>query len=83
MLGKSDRDILRTGAPSFAPGLALDYIAKHAIDFWLTTEDLPQADNRVTLDRHGNIHLAKTYRNAEPHKQLGAEPADPARRHRP
>ena len=41
MLGKSDRDILRAGAPWFAPGLALDYIARHAIDFWLTTEDLP------------------------------------------
>jgi choline dehydrogenase-like flavoprotein len=22
------------------------------------------------VDRHGNIHLAKTYRNAEPHKRL-------------
>ena len=41
MLGKSDKNILRAGAPWFAPGLALDYMAKHAIDFWLTTEDLP------------------------------------------
>ena len=41
MLAKSDKDILRAGAPWFAPGLALDYIAKHAIDFWMTTEDLP------------------------------------------
>ena len=39
--------------PWFAPGLALDYIAKHAIDFWLTTEDLPHPDNRVTVDRSG------------------------------
>ena len=105
MLGKSDRDILRTGAPRFAPGLALDYIAKHAIDFWLTTEDLRDPSNRVTVDRQGNIHLAKTYHNTEPHRRLlaklkdllgplgcrqhadpavvGAQPADPARRHRP
>jgi choline dehydrogenase-like flavoprotein len=76
MLGKSDRDILRTGAPRFAPGLALDYIAKHAIDFWLTTEDLPHPRNRVTVDRHGNIHLAKTYRNAEPHNRLLAKLKD-------
>ena len=40
MLGKSDRDILRTGAPGCARP-ALDYIARHSIDFWLTTEDLP------------------------------------------
>jgi hypothetical protein len=29
MLGKSDRTILRGGAPRFAPGIALDYLAKH------------------------------------------------------
>ena len=60
MLGKSDQNILREGAPWFAPRVALDYMARHAIDFWLTTEDLPHPDNRVTVDRQGTIHLAKT-----------------------
>jgi choline dehydrogenase-like flavoprotein len=73
MLGKSDRNILRGGAPWFAPGQVLDYIAKHAIDFWITTEDLPHPDNRVTLDRQGSIHLAKTYHNEEPHRRLLAK----------
>jgi choline dehydrogenase-like flavoprotein len=70
MLGKSDRSILKAGAPWFAPGLALDYMARHSLDFWLTTEDLPHADNRVTVDRQGQIHLSKTYVNTEPHKRL-------------
>jgi choline dehydrogenase-like flavoprotein len=70
MLGKSDRNILRGGAPWFAPGLALDYLAKHAIDFWLTTEDLPHRDNRVTVDRQGRIHLAKVEFNTESHRRL-------------
>src|SRR3954452_6522748 len=70
MLGKSDRNILRAGAPWFAPGVALDYMSRHAIDFWLTTEDLPHPDNRVTLGRDGSIHLAKTYHNEEPHRRL-------------
>jgi choline dehydrogenase-like flavoprotein len=73
MLGKSDRNILRGGAPWFAPGLALDYLAKHAIDFWLTTEDLPHPDNRVTVDRSGQIHLAKVEHNTEPHRRLLAK----------
>jgi choline dehydrogenase-like flavoprotein len=73
MLGKSDRDILRGGAPWFAPGVALDHLARHAIDFWLTTEDLPHRDNRVTVDRQGRIHLAKTYHNGEPHRRLLAK----------
>src|SRR4051812_48277738 len=60
MLGKSDKNILRAGAPWFAPGPVLDYMAKHAVDFWFTSEDLPYQDNRVTVDRRGRIHLAKT-----------------------
>jgi choline dehydrogenase-like flavoprotein len=73
MLAKSDKDILRAGAPWFAPSLALDYIARHAIDFWMTTEDLPHPGNRVTVDRQGRIHVAKTYHNLEPHKRLLAK----------
>ena len=30
----------------------------------------PAPDNRVTVDRHGDIHLSKTYYNTEPHKRL-------------
>jgi choline dehydrogenase-like flavoprotein len=73
MLGKSDRNILRAGAPWFAPNLALDYLARHAIDFWLTSEDLPHPDNRVTVDRDGRIHLAKAYHNEEAHRRLLAK----------
>ena len=29
----------------------LDEVAKHAVDFWLSTEDLPRPDNRVTRRR--------------------------------
>ena len=73
MLGKSDKNILRAGAPWYAPAQVLEYMAKHAIDFWLTTEDLPHPDNRVTLDGEGRIHLAKTYHNEEPHRRLLAK----------
>ena len=69
-LGKTDRNILKGGAPWFAPGVALDYLARHAIDFWLTTEDLPRPENRVTVDRQGQIRLAKTYVNTESHRRL-------------
>ncbi len=32
-------------------------MAEHAVDFWLSTEDLPQPENRVTVDRDGNLTL--------------------------
>jgi hypothetical protein len=36
-----------------APGGRSRRIAKHAIDFWLSTEDLPLPENRVTVDATG------------------------------
>jgi choline dehydrogenase-like flavoprotein len=76
MLGKSDKGILRAGAPWYAPGLALDYLARHAVDFWLTTEDLPNPENRVTLDRSGRVHVHYTNRNTEGHRRLLAKLKD-------
>jgi choline dehydrogenase-like flavoprotein len=70
MLAKSDKTILRAGAPWFAPTLALDYMARHSIDFWLTSEDLPSPDNRVTVARDGQIRLSYTDSNLEGHKRL-------------
>jgi choline dehydrogenase-like flavoprotein len=70
MLGKTDGQMLRAGAPRGVPTPVLDYVARHAIDFWLTTEDLPHPDNRVTVDANGRIHLAYTDRNTEGHRRL-------------
>jgi choline dehydrogenase-like flavoprotein len=70
MLGKMSKDMLAEGAPFFAPGLALDFIAKHSIDWWLTSEDLPSPDNRVIVDEHGGIQLHYTPNNEEGHKRL-------------
>jgi hypothetical protein len=36
----------------------VELMAKHSLDFSLTSEDLPDPDNRVTLDRQGNIVLS-------------------------
>jgi choline dehydrogenase-like flavoprotein len=70
MLAKSDRDTLRAGAPRFAPGFTLEYVARHAVDFWITTEDLPSPDNRVTIGGDGRIHLRYRTRNDESHHRL-------------
>lgn len=69
-VGKLDGTTLSAGAPAIAPGFTLDLMAKHSIDFWLTTEDLPRPENRVTLDRDGNIVLSYTPNNTEAHRRL-------------
>ena len=61
MVGKSVAPMYRGEKPlmtKLAPSFSLQDIAEHAVDFWLSTEDLPQAENRVTLDRDGNVKLS-------------------------
>jgi len=69
-VGKLDGVTLSAGAPAIAPGWTLDLMGKHSLDFWLTSEDLPDPENRVTLDRDGRIVLAYTPNNGEGHKRL-------------
>jgi choline dehydrogenase-like flavoprotein len=69
-VGKLDAITLSAGAPPFAPGFTLEQMAKHSLDFWLTSEDLPDPDNRVTLDRQGGIVLSYRPNNEEAHRQL-------------
>jgi len=70
MLGKTDGEILKGDAPAFVPKFILDAIARHAIDFWLTSEDLPDPDNRLTVNADGQISLHYTPNNLEGHKRL-------------
>jgi choline dehydrogenase-like flavoprotein len=69
-VGKLDAITLSAGAPAFAPGFTLEQMARHSLDFWLTSEDLPDPDNRVTLDRDGGIVLSYTPNNETAHKRL-------------
>ena len=67
MIGKSQADMFRGEKPletKLAPGFALRDVATHAVDFWLSTEDLPVPENRVTLERDGNVKLSYSARNA-------------------
>ena len=61
MVGKSVADMYRGEQPlmtKLAPTFSLTEVADHAIDFWLSTEDLPLAENRVSLDGKGDVTLS-------------------------
>ena len=70
MIGKSRGPMFKADAPRFAPGFALNEMANHAVDFWLTTEDLPDPNNRVTLNPKGEICLSYTFNNQEATRRL-------------
>ena len=70
MVGKSQAPMFRgekPGETALAPSWTLKDVAKHAVDFWLSTEDLPRPENRVTVDTDGTITIAyhATQRRAE------------------
>jgi choline dehydrogenase-like flavoprotein len=69
-VGKLDGTTLSAGAPAIAPGWTLELMGRHSLDFWLTSEDLPDPNNRVTIDRDGKIVLAYTPNNGEGHRRL-------------
>ena len=73
MVGKSSAPMYRGEKPmesALAPTFLLGDVAEHAVDFWLSVEDLPDPDNRVTLDRDGQVVLSYTSNNQEPMEQL-------------
>jgi choline dehydrogenase-like flavoprotein len=76
MLGKSSAMAMKGEEPKLtrlAPKLSLEEVAAHAVDFWLTTEDVPRPDNRVTVDAGGRIRLAYAGSNASEGDGLYAE----------
>ncbi|MGA8193012.1 MAG: GMC family oxidoreductase [Acetobacteraceae bacterium] len=66
MIGKSLGPMYRGEKPletALVPSGLLANLAEHAVDFWLSTEDLPDPNNRVTVDSTGNITLDYTPNN--------------------
>jgi len=73
MVGKSQAPMFRGEKPTetkLAPQWTLERIARHAVDFWLSTEDLPDPENRAVVGRDGNLTLSYTETNAEAKKRL-------------
>jgi choline dehydrogenase-like flavoprotein len=73
MVGKSLGAMYKGEKPletALIPVGLLDDVAHHAVDFWLTTEDLPDPENRVTLDPNGRVRLSYRPNNQVPKEKL-------------
>jgi choline dehydrogenase-like flavoprotein len=55
---------------SFLPEMPFELMARHAMDFWLMSEDLPHPDNRIMLGPDGEVRLDLIETNMEAMKQL-------------
>lgn len=87
LMGRSDPRTLRDCFAATLPGHSAEELAAHTVDFWLTTEDLPKADNRVTWSRDGHVQIARTRTNVAAYARLKQQlmadiaRAEPDRRH--
>jgi choline dehydrogenase-like flavoprotein len=73
-VGSFHHEMMKGDAPPLTPGFVLEGMKHHAVPWWLTTEDLPAAENRVTLDNATPSSLLSSEESQQP-GNAGAHPA--------
>jgi choline dehydrogenase-like flavoprotein len=69
LLGKLQGSMIKPAQP-LVPTWLLDRIAERSIDIYLTTEDIPDRDNRVVVGSDGRITVHWKPNNLTPHREL-------------
>ena len=70
MLGKVDETLMAFEAPQPINEMSYADMAAHSLDFWLQSEDLPDPNNRITINSEGGIELHYTENNIEAYNHL-------------
>ena len=68
-LGKLTGRMIQSDKP-FMPAFLLDYLAARSIDWWMTSEELPDPENRVRLGEGGRIEVTWRPNNEAAHRVL-------------
>lgn len=68
-LGKLQGGML-TANMRWIPEWMMSLFAERSVDWWIMSEDLPDPDNRVTVDPDGKIRLSYTPNNLKSHGEL-------------
>ncbi len=70
LMGRNDPDTILWLAEKLYPGKTYVELKEMTIDFWLTAEDLPHPDNRVTLRNDGSIKVSYVRTNYTAYENL-------------
>jgi choline dehydrogenase-like flavoprotein len=70
LMGKHSWEMMRPDLPKILPQPLLKLMARHSIDWWVQSEDLPDLNNRVTLNPEGKIGIHYQPNNLEAHQRL-------------
>jgi choline dehydrogenase-like flavoprotein len=69
LLGKLQAGMLAAARP-LMPQTLLQKLANRSVDWWVMSEDLPEAENRITLTSDGAIEVRWRANNTTSHKRL-------------
>ncbi|MDX2175104.1 MAG: GMC oxidoreductase [Candidatus Sumerlaeia bacterium] len=75
-LNRMPPEILEAWPPGVAGGHESGFLATHSLEFWITSEDLPDPANRVALDPDGAIRVRYSRNNTVAHERLTAKLAE-------
>ena len=70
LMGRNDPDTICWMGETLFPGKTYEELKAMSIDFWLTAEDLPSVDNRVTLREDGSIQVSYMRNNYTAYEKL-------------
>lgn len=73
LMGRNDPDTICWMGETLFPGKKYEELKERSIDFWLTAEDLPSENNRVTIRPDGNIKVDYTRTNYTAFEKLKAK----------
>ena len=69
LLGKLQAGMLSAAKP-YLPKALLGAMARRSVDWWVMSEDLPRAENRVFVGGDGKVHVSWQANNRVAHRQL-------------
>ncbi len=75
-LNRSPALMLRHNPPALGGARSPEHLASHSFEFWVTSEDLPDPENRIRLGRDGRVIVDYTSNNTEAHARLVAKTAE-------
>jgi choline dehydrogenase-like flavoprotein len=70
LIGKVQGVMMKTAAPRVVPSAVLNRIAQRSVEWLVMAEDLPDRENRVTVDAAGTITTARVARGVQRHERL-------------
>ena len=68
-LGKLQGGML-TANMRWVPESLMSWFAERSVDWWIMSEDMPDANNRVTVDSDGKVRVSYTPNNLKSHGEL-------------